>query len=373
LPSPTATPSPNPTSTPTPIATSTPTPVSTPTPIPTPTLQPAILNGAGATFPQPLLSAIINQFTHNAATNVQINYQAIGSGGGISALQGKTVDFAGTDAPLSATEMPNIPNALHIPETIGAVTITYNLPGISTGLRLTGQVIADIFQGTITNWNDAAIQSLNTNVTLPNKAILVVHRSDSSGTTFIFTGYLKVSSTSWASEIGQGKSVAWPVGIGSNGNTGVASVIQGQQYTIGYVELAYSIQNSMSVSAVQNPSGNWILPSLASTTVAAQSAASAGLPAGNTSWTSVNILNAPDQQAYPIVSFTYMLSYKELNVIPGMTQAKATALVQFLWYVIHDGQQLAANLSYAPLPLNVVQINEATIRSITFNGQQLLN
>ncbi|MGD0070948.1 MAG: phosphate ABC transporter substrate-binding protein PstS [Candidatus Bathyarchaeia archaeon] len=368
-PNPTATPTSSPTSTPT--STASPTPTLTATPSPTPTPSPVSLTGAGATFPYPLLSAMITNYTTSVKPNVQVNYQSIGSGGGISAMQAKTVDFGASDAPLSATDQANVPNALHIPETIGAVTIAYNLPGVQTGIHLTGKVIADIFQGTVTMWNDQEIQSLNTNVTLPAKSILVVHRSDSSGTTFIFTGYLSASSTAWNSSIGQGKSVSWPVGIGSNGNTGVASVVQGQPYAIGYVELAYALQNSMTVAAVQNPAGNWILPSLASTTVAAQSIASAGLPAGNASWTSVNILNAPEPNAYPIVSFTYLLVYKELNVLPDMTQDKATALVQFLWYVVHDGQNLSPGLAYAQLPPNVVQIDETTIKSITFNGQTL--
>jgi len=368
-PNPTATPTSSPTSTPTSTAYPTPTPTATPSPTPTPS--PVSLTGAGATFPYPLLNAMITNYTTSVKPNVQVNYQSIGSGGGISAMQAKTVDFGASDAPLSATDMANVPNALHIPETIGAVTIAYNLPGVQTGIHLTGKVIADIFQGTVTMWNDQEIQSLNTNVTLPAKSILVVHRSDSSGTTFIFTGYLSASSTAWNSSIGQGKSVSWPVGIGSNGNTGVASVVQGQPYAIGYVELAYALQNSMTVAAVQNPAGNWILPSLASTTVAAQSIASTGLPAGNASWTSVNILNAPEPNAYPIVSFTYLLVYKELNVLPDMTQDKATALVQFLWYVVHDGQNLSPGLAYAQLPPNVVQIDETTIKSITFNGQTL--
>ena len=164
---------------------------------------------------------------------------------------------------------------------------------------------------------------------------------------------------------------SWPVGTGSSGNTGVASSVNGIQYSIGYVELAYILENGMTVAAIQNPAGNWIQPSLESTQLAVQSGASSGLPAGDASWTNVNLLNAPDANAYPIVSFTYLLSYKELNEIPGMTQDKATALVQFFWYVVHDGQDLAPGLSYAKLPSNVVQIDEATIRSITFNGQQL--
>jgi phosphate transport system substrate-binding protein len=331
------------------------------------------LNGAGASFPYPLLDAMIKNYTANVKPNVQVNYQSIGSGGGISAYKQPTptVDFAASDAPLTATDVANIPNALHIPETIGAVTVAYNLPGVASGLHLTGKVIADIFQGTITMWNDPAIQNLNTNVTLPAQAINTVHRSDGSGTTFIFTSYLSASSTSWNSSIGSGKSVSWPSGTGSNGNTGVASTVNGTQYTIGYVELAYILQNGMTVAAVQNPAGNWVLPSLDSTTVAVQSGASSGLPAGDASWTKVSLLNTPDANAYPLVSFTYLIVYKELNAVPGMTEDKATALVQYLWYVVHDGQDLAPGLSYAQLPSNVVQINEATIQSITFNGQTL--
>ncbi len=335
-----------------------------------PAAENAILNGSGASFPYPLLNEMITSYT-NAHSNVQINYQPSGSGAGISALQSKTVDFAASDAPMSASEAQNAPNALHIPETIGAVTIAYNIEGVPTGLKLTGQVIADIFQGKITKWNDNAITSLNPGVTLPAETINTVHRSDGSGTTFIFTGYLSAVSASWNSTIGQGKSVAWPVGSGSNGNTGVASIVNTTKNAIGYVELAYSLQNGMTVAAVQNPSGAYVLPSLSSTTAAAQAVASSGLPTGSQSWSKVKLLNAQDKDAYPIVSFTYLLVYKELYDIPGMTQAKATALVQYLWYVVHDGQQLAPGLEYASLPSNVVTIDEATIQSITFNGQTL--
>ena len=335
--------------------------------------QPTVtINGAGATFPQPLLNAMITEYQTDVKTNVQINYNGVGSGTGISDLETKTMDFAASDAPLGAADMAKAPNALHIPETIGAVTIAYNLPSVPAGLHLTGKVIADMFQGTVTMWNDPEIQSLNTNITMPAIAIQVVHRSDGSGTTFIFTGYLSSSSSSWNSSIGQGKTVAWPSNeIGANGNPGVASVVQGTTGMVGYVELAYALQNNMTVAAVQNPSGNWILPSLSSIQDAVQCVASSGLPAGDQSWTQVNLLNAPETQAYPIVSFTYLLVYKELNVVPGMTQAKATALVQFLWWVVHDGQNLAPNLQYVALPSSVVKIDETTIQSITFNGQPL--
>ena len=343
---------------------------------PAPTAQPnsqksVTLNGAGATFPQPLLNSMITKYDSAVKPNVQINYDGVGSGTGISDLESKTVDFAASDAPLGSSDMIKAPDALHIPETIGAVTLAYNLPGIPTGLHLTGKIIADIFQGKVTIWNDPEIQSINTNAALPDKPIQVVHRSDGSGTTFIFTGYLSISSSDWNNAIGQSKTVAWPIGIGAQGNPGVASVVQGTQYMLGYVELAYALQNNMTVAAVQNPAGNWITPTLSSIQDAVQSVASSGLPAGDQSWTQVNLLNAPEAQAYPIVSFTYLLVYKELNVVPGMTQAKATSLVQFLWWVIHDGQGIAPGLEYVALPSSVVQINENTIHSITFNGQHL--
>ena len=329
------------------------------------------IDAAGATFPQPLLTAMISQYTTKVQPAVQINYDGVGSGAGVTDFESKTIDFAASDAPLNAAEMAQAPNALHIPETIGAVTIAYNLPGIPTGLHLTGKVIADIFQGIVTIWNDPEIQSLNQNTTLPAQPIQIVHRSDGSGTTFIFTGYLSASSCAWNSSIGQGKTVAWPIGVGAQGNPGVASVVQGTPYMVGYVELAYALQNNMTVAAVQNPSGNWILPSLSSIQDAVQSVASSGLPAGDQSWANVNLLNAPEPQAYPVVSFTYLLVYKELDVVPGMTQAQATAEVQFLWWVIHDGQKLSPTLEYVPLSSSVVQIDENTIQSITFNGQHL--
>jgi phosphate transport system substrate-binding protein len=206
---------------------------------------------------------------------------------------------------------------------------------------------------------------------LPSQAIISVHRSDSSGTTNIFTKYLSAVSSTWSSQIGSGTSVQWPGGQGQSGNAAVAATVDTTQYSIGYVELTYALQNTITVASVQNPAGNWIAPTLASTNAAVASAASVGLPTGDQSWTSVSLLNANDPQAYPIVAFTYLLEYKELNVIPGMTQDKATAIVQYLWYVVHGGQILSTGLSYAQLPANVVTIDEATIRSITFNGQQV--
>jgi phosphate transport system substrate-binding protein len=327
------------------------------------------LNAAGATFPQPFLNATIVYYTANIRTNVQINYAGGGSGAGISALTAKTVDFACSDAALTASQRAAAPNTVHIPETIGAITLAYNIPDMPTGLNLTGTVVADMFLGTVTNWNDPAIQNLNPGTTLPNHAIAIVHRSDSSGTTNWFTKYLASVSSTWNTTVGSGTLVEWPVGTGQSGNSAVAATVNQTQYAIGYVELAYALQNSMTVAALQNPAGNYVLPSLASATAAAESLPTSGLPSGEGDWTVVNILNAPGAQAYPIVNPTYMLIYKELNVIQGMTMDKAEQIIQYIWYVVHDGQQLAAPLQYATLPSNLVQLDEATLNSITFNGQ----
>jgi phosphate transport system substrate-binding protein len=327
------------------------------------------LNGAGATFPQPFLNATIQAY-NALKPNVHINYQGGGSGAGITGLTQKTVDFAATDAPLTDSQRSAAPGVLHIPETIGAVTLAYNLPSITDTLQLSGDVVARIFLGTITRWNDPAITALNPTITLPDQVIATVHRSESSGTTNVFTKYLSLVSSTWSSQIGSGTSVEWPIGIGASGNSNVASTVTQTENSIGYVELTYALQNSMPVASIQNSAGNFIAPSLASTTTAVQSTAS-GLPSGDQSWTDVSLLNAVDPQAYPIVAFTYLIEYKELNTIPGMTLEKATAIVQYMWYVVHNGQQLASSLQYATLPSNVVQINEATIQSITFNGQTL--
>ncbi|MCW4005530.1 MAG: phosphate ABC transporter substrate-binding protein PstS [Candidatus Bathyarchaeota archaeon] len=333
--------------------------------------QTVALSGTGATFPKPLLTEMINNY-RLVKTNIQITYSGSGSSSGINALQEKSVDFVCSDVPLSTTDRTQAPNALHIPETIGAVAVAYNLPDIPTGLNLTGETLADIFAGTITRWDDPAIQDINVGVLLPSEEITVVHRSDGSGTTFIFTSYLSEVSVAWNASIGAYKTVSWPVGLGAEGNPGLAGVVQGNPYSIGYVELAYTIQNDMSVAAVRNPSGNFVVPSLESTQIAAQSGAFEGLPAGDEDWTEVNLLNTPDPQAYPIVSFSYMMVYSELNVIPDITQNEAAELVEFLWWVVHEGQDCAPELEYAPIPANVVQLNEATLRSITFDGHTLL-
>ncbi len=334
-----------------------------------PPQQHTTLLGAGATFPYPLMSKWSNVYVN--LTGVQVNYQAIGSGGGISQITAKTVDFAGSDAPLKPSERAAAPGLLHIPETIGAVTAAYNVASLSSGLNLTGQVLADIFLGNVTTWNDPSIAALNPGVSLPSSAITVVHRSDSSGTTFVWTSYLHVAGSGWNSSL-VGKSINWPVGIGVAGNAGVAGKILQTPDSVGYVELAYTVQNSMKVAKVQNPAGNFILPSLASTAAAAASASSLPSPSGD--WGNVSILNAAGANSYPISSFTYLLVYVELNTIgSSMTQTKALALVDFLWWAVHEpgGQQYAAGLVYPALPPSVVTLDETAIRSITFNGQTL--
>ncbi len=333
-------------------------------------LQPAALHGAGATFPAPFINATIQYYQSHIRTNVQIDYQGVGSGQGVTSFTNRVVDFAGSDAPLTASQRQAAPNALHIPETIGAITVAYNLPSISTSvLNLTGPVVADIYLGVIANWNDVAISSLNPGITLPDHSIGVVYRSDASGTTNWFTKYLCLVSSQWNNTIHSGTTVEWPVGSGAPGNSGVATQVNTTQYSVGYVELAYAIKNGMTVAALKNPAGHYVLPSLASTTAAASSLPTSGLPSGSDSWENVNILNSPGGQAYPIVTPTYLLVYKDLKTVTGMDINKATQLVQYLWYVVHGGQQLARALEYATLPQNIVQIDEATLNSITFDGQ----
>jgi phosphate ABC transporter phosphate-binding protein len=300
-----------------------------------------------------------------------VNYQSIGSGGGIKALTEKTVDFGASDAPLTDSQRQAAPNSLHLPMTIGAVTLAYNVPGISKGLKITGPVIADIFLGKTKKWNDPAIQNINPDAKLPDKDMLVVHRSDGSGTTFVWTGYLSMVSPEWKDKVGQGNAVQWPVGLGSAGNEGVAGLVRGTEYTIGYVELAYALQNNMAYAYVQNREGNFIEPTLDSTKAAA-AAAAAKLPKGDESWISVNLLNAPGSSSYPIASFSYVIVYRDLSALPTMDNTRAKALVDFLWWAAHDGQGQAPRLQYVPLPPEVVSLNEQTLKAINFKGQQLL-
>jgi phosphate transport system substrate-binding protein len=330
------------------------------------------LNGAGATFPFPFISAVTTNYSR-INPNVQINYNPAGSTFGKGQLEAQTVDFAASDQPLTATDLSKFTSSpVQIPETIGGVVIAYNLsPSIKTsGLNLTSTVAAKIFSGAITMWNDPAIQALNT-VTLPNVAIRVAHRSDGSGTTFVFTSWLYSSGT-WAG--GVGTTASWaPGSYGSNGNNGVAGFIQGTNNTIGYVELNYALSptQKMTYSYVRNGDNtSYVVPTLHSLGNALGNYTGT-YPTGSGNWTTVSLLNVKGTQTYPITAFTYLIVYQALNANPSMTQTRAQALVNFLWFVVHEGQAQATPLSYVPLPQSVVSVDEATIRSLTFNGQTL--
>jgi phosphate ABC transporter phosphate-binding protein len=331
------------------------------------------LNGAGSTFVYPLILAINSNYS-NINSNIHINYQAVGSGTGINDLEGKLVDFGASDAPLTAGQtstLNSVSTPLTIPDTVGAVVVAYNLPGIKKGLYLNANVTAEIFQGNITNWSDGRIAALNSGVTLPPNPITIVHRSDSSGTTFVFSGYC-ASSPIW--KLGQSKTITWPgSAVGANGNPGVAAVIQGTPYTVGYVELDYALSASppMTYAFILNAAqGTYIEPTLSSSALAVSSVSN--LPAGNGNWTSVSLLNSSVPGAYPIVTFSYIMVYEKLDAYgSAMTLARAQDLVNYLWFVVHDGQNQATPLSYVALPSNVVANAEATIRLITYNGQTL--
>jgi phosphate transport system substrate-binding protein len=302
----------------------------------------ADLTGAGATFPYPLYSKWFNEYANKAG--VKINYQSIGSGGGIRQLSEQTVDFGATDAPMSDAELAKAKGGpvLHVPTALGAVVVTYNLPGVTQPLKLTGDVVASIFQGQITKWNDARIAALNPGVTLPATDILVVHRSDGSGTSYVFTDYLASVSPAWATKPGKGKEVQWPVGLGAKGNEGVAGQVKQTPGAIGYVELAYANQNKLAAAELKNATGEFVAPSIASVTAAAAGAAGK-LPA-NTDYR-VSIVNAAGAGVYPISSFTWIILYEKQ---PDAVKGKK--LVDFLEWALTDGQALEAPLDYAPLP-----------------------
>jgi phosphate transport system substrate-binding protein len=289
------------------------------------------LIGAGATFPEPLYKRWFQEYGQK--TGVQINYQAIGSGGGIKAITAKSVDFGASDAPMSDEEMKAAPDVIHIPTVAGAVCVAYNLPGIPAGLKLTGDMIADIFQGKITTWNDPKFAQINPGVKLPATKIATFHRSDGSGTTNAFTTYLSQVSPDWKAKVGAGKSVNWPGGIGGKGNPGVAALIKQNEGGIGYIELNYAINNKIPYAQVRNSAGKFIEPTVESTTAAA-----AGVQLPPDFRKVITNTTAPD--GYPITSFTFLL------VRPGgQPELKA-----FLKWALTDGQKIAPELYYAPLP-----------------------
>ncbi|MDD5616928.1 MAG: phosphate ABC transporter substrate-binding protein PstS [Candidatus Methanoperedens sp.] len=323
------------------------------------------LNGAGATFPYPLISKWSSEY-NKIKPDIQINYQSVGSGAGIKQITAKTVDFGASDAPLTEQEYANVSGILQIPESIGAVVVSYNLPGIQKGVKLSGDVIADIFLGTIKKWNDPKIVSLNPGIQFPDKDIIVAHRSDGSGTTFVFTDYLSAVSPDWKSKVGKGKSVNWPVGLGGKGNEGVAGLLSQNPYSVGYIELAYAKLQNISYADIKNKAGKFIEPTL-ETTANAASGAVQTLPAGDASWSSVSIVNAAGDNSYPIGSFTYLLVYKDQT-----DKAKGKMLAEFLWWAVHDGQKYSSELLYVPLPDEVVSLNEKTIRLMNYKGQTII-
>ncbi|MBI2864586.1 MAG: phosphate ABC transporter substrate-binding protein PstS [Chloroflexi bacterium] len=324
--------------------------------------QSLLINGAGATFPYPLYSKWFDEYT-KVAPSVRINYQSIGSGGGIQQITQKTVDFGASDAPLTDDQLKAAPGELlHIPTVIGAVVVTYNLPGAPSGLKLTPDVLAGIYLGEITNWNDSKIMSLNQGMKLPDQTITVVHRSDGSGTTNIFTDYLSTVSPMWKSKVGKSTAVNWPAGLGAKGNEGVAGQVKQTPGAIGYVELAYASQNKLPYATLRNKDGDFVEPTIESTTAAAAGAA-ATMPAD----LRVSIVDAPGKNAYPIAGYTYIIIYKE-----QADQAKGQAVTKFLWWATHEGQAYAKDLLYAPLPGEVVQKAEAKLKSVSSNGKPVL-
>jgi len=319
------------------------------------------MNGAGATFPYPIYSKWFEEYT-KVDPEVRFNYQSIGSGGGIRQITERTVDFGATDGPMTDEQLQKAPGELfHIPTVLGAVVATYNLPG-SPKLQFTGELLADIFLGKVTKWDDERIKTLNPSANLPSQPIIVVHRSDGSGTTYIWVDYLSKVSKEWAEKVGKGTSVNWPVGLGGKGNEGVAGQVKNAPGSLGYVELAYAITNKLPAAPIKNHAGRFVEATIESTTAAA-----AGAAANMPSDFRVSLTDAPGDHAYPIASFTWLLVYRD-----QANEAKGKALVKFLWWAAHDGQKYPSSLLYAPLPAPVVKQIEARIRQITFSGKPLL-
>ena len=319
------------------------------------------LLGAGSTFVYPLFSKQFSEY--NKLNGLKINYQSIGSGGGILQLINKTVDFGASDAPLNDEQTQKIgAPVLHIPMAAGADVVSYNLPQVTDTLKLTPEVIANIFLGKITKWNDAAISKLNAGLKLPDVTIVVAHRSDGSGTSYIWTDYLSKVSEEWKTKVGKGTSVNWPVGLGGKGNEGVAGLVKQTPGAIGYIELSYAFQNKMAVAKVQNKAGNFIYPTLASITAAGN----VPLPAD----AKVSITNTDAANGYPISSFTWALLYKEQNYNKRSAE-KAQKLLKLLWWNTHEGQQYCTPLLYAPLSPAAVTVVETLLKSATFDGKSI--
>ncbi len=318
------------------------------------------LTGAGATFPAALYSKYFNEY--NKLAKVEVNYQSIGSGGGIKAISDQTADFGATDSPMTDAQLKEAKGGaiLHIPMALGAVVATYNIPGLeTTKLKFTGETLAAIFLGTITKWNDPKIAADNAGVKLPTEDIVSVHRSDGSGTSFVFTDYLSAVSAEWKTKVGASTTVNWPGGVGGKGNEGVAGEVKQTPFSIGYVELIYAVQNKLGVGLIKNKAGQFVEPNLAGVTGAA--AAAAGKVAPDLR---VSIVDQDGAETYPISSFTWILAYKQMA-----DAAKATALTRLLWWGTHEAQKFNGDLGYAPLPAEIVTKGEAMIKSITGAGK----
>jgi phosphate transport system substrate-binding protein len=311
------------------------------------------LNGAGATFPYPMYSKWFSEYS-KLHPDVQINYQSIGSGGGIRQVLNGTVDFGASDGPMTDEQLAEAKTKiLHIPTVLGADVPAYNVPGVSGEVKFTPEALANIFLGKIQNWNDPAITKVNPGVNFPNQSIIVVHRSDGSGTTYIFTDYLSKISKDWEGTVGKGTSVKWPVGLGGKGNEGVAGQIRQLQGSIGYIELIYAVENKITYGSVKNAAGNFVKASLDSVTEAA--ASSQTMPADFR----VSITDAPGKTAYPISSFTWLLI-----PVQAKDPKKGKILADFLEWMVNDGQKMTSQLSYAPLPASVVEKVKAVIKQI---------
>lgn len=320
-----------------------------------------LINGAGATFPYPLYSKWFAEY-QKVAKDVSINYQSIGSGGGVRLFQEKTVDFGASDSPMNQEQLAKNPEpALHIPTALGAVVVTYNLPGVSGNLQLTPDVLADIFLGKLTTWNDPRIQKDNSKLSLPKSPIMVVHRADGSGTTGIFTDYLSKVYPEWQKKVGSGTAVKWPVGLGGKGNEGVTALVKQTPGTIGYVELIYAKSNNLPFAALQNAAKEFVLPSIESVTAAAAENL-ANIPEDFR----VSITNTSGKESYPISSFTYILVYQT------QPSGKGEKLVAFLRWAIKDGQALSSALHYSPLPSKLVPKIAAKLDTIKFSPAKAL-
>ena len=311
------------------------------------------LNGAGATFPYPIYSKWFNEY-HKAHPEIQVNYQPIGSGGGIQQITAGTVDFGASDMPMTDKQIAAFPGKiLNLPTVLGGVVPAYNVPGVTGEVKFTPEALAGIYLGKISKWNDKAITSVNPGVNFPDKDIIVIHRSDGSGTTFIWTDYFSKVSPEWKSQVGANTSVKWPLGMGGKGNEGVAGMIRQLQGAIGYVELIYALQNNISYGSVRNSAGVYVKASLESVTAAAASAAK--MPADFR----VSITNSPGKDAYPISSFTWMLI-----PVQSKNPANGKILSDFLNWMVTDGQTMTSALSYAPLPQNVAAKEKEAIQQV---------